>query len=100
MAKNEILNINLKPQDKKKIIMLADAAGMNVSEYIVSKLLSDDSENKSHILSKYEDDLLTHTLNNTILIRYLVDKIGDVQTIEKAKESVNKWIDTHYKDSK
>ena len=100
MEKRETLNINLTPQEKQKLLLLASSTGQSVSEYIISKIFSESSDVKSNNLSKYEADLLTNTLNNTILIRYLVDKIGDVTAIEKAKESVKKWIDTNYTNSK
>ena len=91
-----IVNIQLTDEEKEYIENIAREADLDISSFIKSQLLASISVQDKPILSKYEDDLLTHILNNTILIRYLVDNVGDVEVIEKAKISVKNWKKDNY----
>jgi len=102
MKKNEIMNFKVTEEEKKRIKEMASLKGQDISTFIRESIFEDGWEVESKInkgldrLSKYQEDMLTNMMNNTILIRHLVDKSGDTELIKKAQETVKQWKDKRY----
>ncbi len=102
MKRNEIMNFKVTEEEKKRIKQMAGSKGQDISTFIRESIFEGgvEAESKSHNesdkLSKYQEDMLTNTMNNTILIRHLVDKSGDTELIKKAQETVRQWKEKRY----
>ncbi|MDA0967559.1 MAG: hypothetical protein O2970_11470 [Proteobacteria bacterium] len=99
MKRNEVMNFKVTEDEKDRIKQMAVARGQDVSSFIRERIFGED-ESPIIIntrLSKYEDDMITNMMNNTILIRHLVDKGGDTEVIKRAQDTVKQWKDKRYK---